>query len=247
MTGFSFGAVSARAGAYILFLVGLMQAVLMIDARHVGAPNFSETSLTELTQAVLLLICLIAMGYLRYRYRVLRSISLLMGAFFTISLIRENDLWLDTYVFDGAWECLVALVGLPAIFATIRARHDFLEEFAQVSNSLGFGLFAGGFLTTYVFSRLYGRSELWHTLMGEHYLRIVKDAAEEITELTGYSLLLFASIELLLMGRALYRARVIPAERSRVTMEGGETAPAMAATSHPMQPTSASPGTGSSL
>lgn len=222
MTGFSFRAVSARAGAYILLLAGLMQAVLTIDARHVGAPNFGETSLTELTQALLLLFCALMMGYMRYRYRVLRIISLLMGAFFAMSLIRENDLWLDTYVFDGAWQCLVALVALPALVATIRARHDFVDEFAQVSNSLGFGLFAGGFLTTYVFSRLYGRSELWQALMGDHYLRVVKDAAEEITELTGYSLLLFASIELLLMGKALHQARSASNERSQVPVGASE-------------------------
>ena len=205
-----FRAVVLRAGIYVLILAGLMQIVMMVDARHAGAPDFSETSLTELTQAALLLICTALMLVIRQRYRVLRSVSLLMGAFFAISFVRENDQWLDVYVFDGAWECLVVLLALPALALVIRARRDFLEEFSLIANSLGFGLFAGGFLTTYVFSRLYGRSELWQALMGEHYLRMVKDAAEEITELAGYSLLLFASVELLLLARRLRDNRRSP-------------------------------------
>lgn len=203
MPTLSFRAIALRAGIYVLILAGLMQIVMTVDARHAGAPDFSETSLTELTQAALLLLCTVLMLVIRLRYRVLRSVSLLMAAFFAISFVRENDQWLDAYVFDGAWQCLVVLLALPALTLVIRARRDFLEEFSLMANSLGFGLFAGGFLTTYVFSRLYGRSELWQALMGEHYLRIVKDAAEEITELAGYSLLFFASVELLLLARRL--------------------------------------------
>ena len=210
MPTLSFRAVALRAGIYILILAGLMQAVLMVDVRRAGTPNLSEISLTEVTQATLLLICMALMLIIRQRYRVLRSVSLLMAAFFAISFVRENDRWLDAYVFDGAWECLVVLLALPTLALVIRARRGFLEEFSLIANSLGFGLFAGGFLTTYVFSRLYGRSELWQALMGEHYLRIVKDAAEEITELAGYSLLFFASVELLLLARRLRDHRPSP-------------------------------------
>lgn len=199
MPALSFRPIAFRAGIYILFLAGLMQAILMVDARHTGAPNFSETSLTEITQATLLFLCTTSMLVIRQRFRVLRTVSLLMGAFFAMSFVRENDLWLDRYVFDGAWECLVILIAVPALVMAIRSRRAFLEEFKLIGNSIGFGLFAGGFLTTYVFSRLYGRSVLWQALMGDAYLRVVKDAAEEITELTGYSLLLFACIELLLL------------------------------------------------
>ncbi|WP_110643798.1 hypothetical protein [Salinicola sp. CPA57] len=211
MPTLSFRTVASRAGLYILFLAGLMQAVLMVDARHAVAADFSETSLTEITQAALLFLCTVLMLIIRQRVGVLRNVSLLLAAFFAISLVRENDLWLDTYLFDGAWEWLVVLMALPALLSVLRSRRAFLEEFSLIANSLGFGLFAGGFLTTYVFSRLYGRSELWHALMGDHYLRIVKDAAEEITELTGYSLLLFASVELLLLARRLRDRRLLEA------------------------------------
>ncbi|OLO03047.1 hypothetical protein [Salinicola socius] len=211
MPTLSFRTVASRAGLYILFLAGLMQAVLMVDARHPVAADFSETSLTEITQAALLFLCTVLMLIIRQRVGVLRNVSLLLAAFFAISLVRENDLWLDTYLFDGAWEWLVVLMALPALLSVLRSRRAFLEEFSLIANSLGFGLFAGGFLTTYVFSRLYGRSELWHALMGDHYLRIVKDAAEEITELTGYSLLLFASVELLLLARRLRDRRLLEA------------------------------------
>ncbi|SDL27859.1 hypothetical protein SAMN05661010_01309 [Modicisalibacter muralis] len=68
-------------------------------------------------------------------------------------------------------------------------------------------MFAAGFLDTYIFSRPYGRSEFWEAILAESYVRVFKDVAEEVTALFGYTLLLFAVIELLLL------ARRIPCQR----------------------------------
>lgn len=199
----AFRAISIRACLYIVVLIGLMQGIFLIDAQRAGGPDFSEISLTEFTQAALLLACSIMMLYIRHRMRALPTVCLLLWAFFTASFVRENDAWLDRFVFDGAWQLLVAVIVLPTLCIVIRRRHRFLSEFRQMANTLGFGLFASGFLITYVFSRFYGRVVLWQALMGDQYLRVVKDAAEEITELAGYSLLLFACIEIVLLARRL--------------------------------------------
>ncbi|GHB24861.1 hypothetical protein [Salinicola rhizosphaerae] len=202
-TEISLPAAGLRGVAYIAALAGLMQSILLIDAHAATGPNFSELSMTEITQAIVLLLCASSMLYIRQRLRVMPTVTLLLWAFFSASFVRENDLWLDTYVFDGAWQALVTLILIPVLFTVLRCRRAFAREFSQISNTFGFGLFAGGFLTTYVFSRLYGRTELWQTMMGDGYLRVVKDAAEELTELIGYTLLLFACIEMVLLARRL--------------------------------------------
>ncbi|MDP1086466.1 transporter, partial [Klebsiella pneumoniae] len=78
---------------------------------------------------------------------------------------------------------------------------------AAYANSFSFGLFAAGFLTTYVFSRLYGRQDFWRAVLQENYLRDFKSAAEELVELFGYALLLIAVIELVLLARRWALAR----------------------------------------
>ncbi|BBI72612.2 hypothetical protein HAALTHF_22730n [Vreelandella aquamarina] len=89
-------------------------------------------------------------------------------------------------------------------------RQRFLEEFRHYSNTFSFGLFAAGVLVTYIFSRLYGRQDFWRAVLQEHYIRDFKDIAEEAIELLGYSLILFATIELLFLARRIHRARQTP-------------------------------------
>ncbi|MFO7647646.1 hypothetical protein [Halomonas sp. 3H] len=202
----SFRATCIRATLYILFIAALAQGVY-VEALHFPEVRFSESGFTELTQSLLLLTASLLLLYTRQVLKVLPTVTLLMFAFTFSSFIREQDAHLDTYVFDGAWQLLVALIILPILFRVIRERQRFVEEFASYANSLSFGLFAAGFLTTYVFSRLYGRSAFWEAILQEHYLRTFKDAAEEVVELLGYALILIAVIELTLLARRWARAR----------------------------------------
>ena len=61
------------------------------------------------------------------------------------------------------------------------------------------GLFLGGCVVTLVFSRLFGRSGFWQAVMGDGYMRVVKNIAEEATEVLGYGLMTMAAIELLVV------------------------------------------------
>ncbi|GAB2791128.1 hypothetical protein GCM10027040_16480 [Halomonas shantousis] len=198
--GISFKATCLRAGLYILFIVILMQGVHH-EASSVTAIRFSEGGFTETMQSLLLGFSVALLFYVHTALRHFRYLTLLMLAFLLASLIREQDAFLDTHVFDGAWQVLVSLVVLPSLFVVLRNRRSFIEEFVHYADSFSFGLFASGFLCTYVFSRLFGRSEFWEAFMQEAYLRIFKNVAEEVTELFGYMLLLFAVLELLLLAR----------------------------------------------
>ncbi len=205
-----FGATCLRALLYVLLVAGVTQGVYY-EALQQPEIRFSERGFTELAQSAVLLSASALLLYARQAFKALPTVTLLLFAFVFSSLIREQDAHLDTYVFDGAWQLLVGLVVLPCLFLVIRRRREFVDEFARYANSLSFGLFAAGFLTTYVFSRLYGRSEVWMAILGERYERTFKDAAEEVVELFGYTLILIAIIELALLVRRWHRARLTAA------------------------------------
>ncbi|MDI5986777.1 hypothetical protein QLQ85_18475 [Halomonas sp. M4R5S39] len=201
-----FAATCLRATLYILFIAALAQGAYL-EALHFHGVRFTERGFTELAQSALLLTASVLLLYTRQVLKVLPTLTLLVFAFVFSSLIREQDAVLDRYVFDGAWQLLVTLVIVPCLYLVIRARRRFLAEFAAYANSFSFGLFAAGVLTTYVFSRLYGRSAFWEAVLQEHYARTFKDAAEEVVELFGYALILIAVIELTLLARRWHLAR----------------------------------------
>lgn len=203
--GISFKATCLRAILYILSIGVLMQGVYYEGLYLSANARFSESGFTELMQTLLLALASALLIYIRQGLGQFRTLTLLMFAFLFASLIREQDALLDEYVFDGAWQALVTLVILPSLYMVIRGRRAFLEEFSRYADSFSFGLFAAGFLCTYVFSRLYGRGAFWEAIMQENFVRVFKDTAEEVTELFGYALLLLAVIELALLARRLLR------------------------------------------
>ncbi|PMR76691.1 hypothetical protein [Billgrantia endophytica] len=196
----SFTAICVRAALYILFVAALAQGAYL-EAMGREEIRFSEYGFTELTQSVLLLSASLLLLYTRMVLKVLPTVTLLMFAFVFSSLIREQDYWLDTWVARHTWKVLVTLLIVPILFWVIREHRRFVVEFASYANSFSFGLFASGVLTTYVFSRLYGRSAFWEAVLQERYVRTFKDAAEEVVELFGYALILIAVIELTLLAR----------------------------------------------
>lgn len=55
-----------------------------------------------------------------------------------------------------------------------------------------------GLVLLLVYSRLIGMEALWHGLLDGQYLRVFKNAVEEVTELFGYALVMAASLHYLL-------------------------------------------------
>ncbi|WP_434986487.1 hypothetical protein [Vreelandella zhaodongensis] len=202
----SFGSALLRATLYVLFIAGIAQGGYL-EAIYLPGVRYSELGFTELTQTVVLACCCALLIYTRQVLQVWPTVTLLLLAFVAASLVREQDYFLDHYVARHTWKILVALIVLPSLTWVIIHRRRFLEEFSHYSNTFAFGLFAAGVLVTYIFSRLYGRQELWRAVLQENYVRDFKNVAEEAVELLGYSLILFAMIELLLLARRISKAR----------------------------------------
>ncbi|AVI64139.1 hypothetical protein [Halomonas sp. GFAJ-1] len=201
-----FQTILVRAVLYVLFIGAIAQGAYL-EALYLPSVRFSELGFTEITQSLVLATCCAMLIYVRHVLKVWPTVTLLLLAFVAASLVREQDYFLDNYVARHTWKVLVALIVVPSITWVIIHWRRFLEEFTYYSNTFAFGLFTAGLLTTYIFSRLYGRQDFWRAVLEESYVGTFKSAAEEVVELLGYSLILFATLELLLLALRIHKAR----------------------------------------
>ncbi|MFA5689793.1 MAG: hypothetical protein WC959_11740 [Kiritimatiellales bacterium] len=188
-----------RFAGYI-FIVLAVVGLITLDAYNTNVKPFSEASWTEMSQLTVLFFCAAICLFMSYKYFFRRS-AFLLAAFFAASFIREMDGFLDQWLGHGSWVYFVAPLVIAALWFTWRHRSEFFNELKLFLPSVAGGFFSCGFLTTYIFSRFFGRKFLWRSLMGEEYLRSVKMAAEESVELLGYAFLLFAVIELCVLAK----------------------------------------------
>ncbi|NKE70253.1 hypothetical protein [Candidatus Manganitrophus noduliformans] len=151
----------------------------------------------EWFQLVLLFACFGCLQTAAFRIEERREIFHLLALLPLASAVREMDANLDRYVFDGAWQIMVAMAAFYAFFFIRRHRRSVAAQLQPVLASGPFGFLFAGFLTVMVFSRLIGQQLFWRAALQEQYLRLVGRIVEESSELFGYLLLLFGCIEIL--------------------------------------------------
>lgn len=158
----------------------------MNDALH-------ETSFTEATQEGMLALIAALFFFTAAQRPQQRSALILIGGFYSCMLIREMDFLFDL-VQHGAWVWF-ALATTAACFAlALRQPRQILPGLAALLQHRSWQMMAAGLLAVLVFSRLFGMHQLWQHLMLDGYNRVVKNMAEEGSELFGYSLCLLASV-----------------------------------------------------
>ncbi|GAA4901742.1 hypothetical protein [Mucilaginibacter defluvii] len=162
---------------------------------HGQESKFGEDSYTEFAQSALLLAAAGIYISVSAKYKQFKALAFFLFSFAMASFIREQDSLLDDHIFDGAWQTGVFSLFAFMVFYLWRHWHQFLQNVALFVHTQAFGVFITGFLTTYVFSRLYGRGKFWQEIMEDRYLRAVKNASEECTELFGYTILAIAAVE----------------------------------------------------
>lgn len=195
----SVGLLLARAFAYMLFVAGLVYLITLEGYRDLAASEYAEGSITERLQslsAILSSACFLLVA--RFSTS-LRPVSVMLAALTCMMFIREADFFLDAYLFDGAWQALVALILVVAAVYLWSQPHSIGESIQVYAQQPSAGILLSGILVTFVFSRLFGRASFWEAVMGEGYLRVVKNIAEEGTELLGYGLIVIAALELLFL------------------------------------------------
>jgi hypothetical protein len=183
-------------------LIFLLSEFMYWDARHeVVEEKFLESSYLEYLQSLLLFLSCIVLILIYKKYHVFRYTALLMFGFLGASFFREQDLFFETYLGMGTWQFPVYALLAVVIYTIIKNFSSFLLEVKEYVSSAPYGLFLMGVLTTYVFSRLFGRKVFWNAVMEDRYFRAVKNTAEECLELYGYMIILISVIELVLMAK----------------------------------------------
>jgi hypothetical protein len=158
----------------------------------------SEFSKVELLQSGCLAIGLLLSVWIYTRNDHRRLVALAVAVLQSLMLIREQDFFFEVLVGRGMWQIPVYLSLIGGIFVFVRSRDRVNQSWLWMRQRSWFGLLFAALTIILAFSRVFGQSDFWEAIMGDNYQRIVKLAAEEVTELLGYSLLVIAMIEMTL-------------------------------------------------
>ncbi len=171
------------AGIAALFLVFLWDAS--------SESPFTEKAPTEIVQSLTLAACILLSLREGKRQAELRRAFHLFAAFLGCMLIREQDGLLDM-VFHGFWKWPALALALYAIARALPDPSSSLESLAAFARTRRFPLILAGLAAVLAYSRLFGSSLLWTTLLHNDCWRTAKSAAEESGELFGYFLIFFS-------------------------------------------------------
>jgi hypothetical protein len=190
-----------RGFVYLFAVAGVAQLVSLEGYQSLTAAEYSEQTLTEHMQDFMSFFSCMLFLYAARVDAKLNIAATLLGALLAMMFVRESDAVLDTYVFDGAWQTIVGMIFicvLVFLWGRFTSVYASLKEYSLQSS---FGTFLAGFVTILAFSRLMGRSSFWQAVMGDSYMRIVKNIVEEGIETLGYTLILISAVELVIACR----------------------------------------------
>ncbi len=165
----------------------------------------SEFSPVEMLQPAILLFCGLLYSWVAKNCPGQRPIAFLFGGMALAFIIRELDFFFDRYVADNFWQLLMGIVSSLIIVYTYRQRRRFRIAWLRLWPSPGLTLLFAGATIIFAYAMLIGHEPLWMAIMGESYQRVVKLAAEEFIELSGYYLWLIGSIEYTFQAAAITR------------------------------------------
>ncbi len=108
-------------------------------------------------------------------------------------MIREMDYWFDM-IHHGSWVFPALAVTALACAKAYQGGKGTVNQMAVILQSPYMKLLIGSVVLLVVFSRLYGMGSFWQHVMGEHYVRDVKNISEEGIELLCYSLIALSAV-----------------------------------------------------
>lgn len=170
-------------------VVLLLMVAIYLDIHLLGSAAtelaMSERSVTEVTQEILLLIIVAIYAYVSWENKKMRPALVLVGGFFACMFLREMDYWFGLAGLH--WLPPVVAVAALCIFYAAKRPEATVSGLARFVEMQHFAALMNGLLTVLVFSRLFGMSAVWNSLLGNDFPRWVKIFAEEGVELLGYS------------------------------------------------------------
>ncbi|MBR7888268.1 hypothetical protein J9B83_04865 [Marinomonas sp. A79] len=199
-----------RSLIYLFGMAGIAHLISLEGYQLLSDAQYSEHSLTEYLQdGFTLLSCVLFLIAAKMDERLHMS-STLLACLMAMMFVRESDAFLDAHVFDGAWQLIVTLIIIYAIvfvWGRIPAAYQSLKAYSMQPS---FGIFVAGIVAVVAFSRMMGRGSFWQAVMGDSYMRVVKNIVEEGIETFGYSLIVIAAVELTLVCVRLHSKKKSP-------------------------------------
>ncbi len=190
-----------RSFIYLLCLAGVASLIQLEGFELQQNALYSEETLTEHMQDILTLLSSILFFYASRINSQLKIACVLLATLTAMMFVREFDTYLDMYVFDGAWQAIVYSI-LACIFVyLITERGTIFSSIQAYSQTPSYGICLSGLVTLLAFSRMMGKGAFWHSIMGDSYVRVVKNIVEEGIETLGYTLILISAFELVLLCR----------------------------------------------
>ena len=169
----------------------LVVGVIYFDIKTFG--DIREHSFVELGQSIFLFATSVIFMYLASKKKA-NGLWLVAG-FFVCMLIREQDAYFDD-IFHGSWAYFaLASVVFFVWKAWSQGKDNVLKTMAEYMQSPPFTTMSFGVMIILFFSRAMGMGKLWKLVMGENFIRVVKNVVEEGTELFGYSIIFLAAVE----------------------------------------------------
>ncbi|ADU72222.1 MAG: hypothetical protein QM578_23840 [Pantoea sp.] len=169
----------------------LVTGALFTDI-FVLADEVKESSVTEIMQELILLTIASLLMRRAVEDKAHRPALILMAGFFIVLLIRELDFAFDLLA-HGSWLWFALAVSFYSLYQAFRHGQQTLAGLIDFMCRPPWGMMCAGMLTVLIFSRFFGMDELWRQIAGESYPRVVKNLAEEGTELFGYMLCLLST------------------------------------------------------
>lgn len=153
----------------------------------------SETSVTELSQELLLLGSTGLFWHLSARRPFGRGFYTLVAGFFSCMFIREQDAVFDL-ISHGFWVYPALLV--TAITLTLAAfqRKTILPAMAAATHSVPFTHIMIGLAILLFFSRVLGTGSVWELVLPAPHHSLVKNMVQEGLELLGYILIFYGTL-----------------------------------------------------
>lgn len=181
-----------RCFIYAIFTYAIMESMLFDAIHNTNLEQFSESSLVEAGQNIILGLALVFLFLTKGFNFIKYLLILIIGLFF----IREQDAFLDAFIGKHSWKVLCGIYFITTSYKLYTFKSEIKEQFEEFMNSASAGILFIGFSTLLIFSRMFGRKKFWKAVEGtENYTRNVKNAAEECTELFAYFLILIGIIE----------------------------------------------------
>lgn len=181
-----------RVVVYALLMFGIAEGILFDAAHPQGESYFGEITFTEIGQEIILFILFGFYLFIGFKWRKIQPVSNLVSLFFLMSFIREFNFLVGKWIFP------VLIVLTVFIFLIIRDFKKIKQATITFFNVSASSWLIPGFLITYIFSRLLGRTELWRLLYHDETYRLAKAAVEEGLELLGNTIMLIGTFEFLL-------------------------------------------------